>query len=168
MAKMIRLVADVAREKLADAMEALTAMGASVAVLGADAVTDADDDDTPVQRSNGKHTPRTASAPLSMAGTTKRHAAPNGNTFRGRAVVYTPAGTQRQIDAAMAKLRPGSLSAYVFKDLAKHPGSANADVRKRLSKIAEKIGASVESVDNIIWNQVNKGLLKKSAASTDL
>lgn len=77
----------------------------------------------------------------------------------GARVLYTPAGTQRQVMAALAKLTPGTVRAHVMRDLVKHPGSRNADVRARLAKR----DVNPESVDNAIWTMVNAGLLRKEA-----
>lgn len=84
----------------------------------------------------------------------------------GRAKIYTPAKTKREMNAALAKLRDGTLQAYVLGDIIANGESRNADIRARLSKDRNfaKSGLSIESVDNIIWKFVNDGLLAKHDA----
>lgn len=98
-----------------------------------------------------------------VVGGTARKRGKRGN---GRAKLYTPAGTKKQMAKALSELRDGTLDAYVFSDLIAHPDSRNADVRDRLAKNRGfvKAGLSVESVDNVIWKMVNDGLIAKRDA----
>lgn len=160
MARLIRLIVAVAAENLADIVDHLTEAGATVTMSGnvadmASAMTGADVDADTETRISRKVRARAAVdvEPVKRA----RRANPNA----GKTVLYTPAGTKMQIAKTLANLRGGTMAAFVYSDLMAHPGSRNAEVRERLSKKAAKAGLSVESVDNVIWQQVNKGLLKK-------
>lgn len=86
------------------------------------------------------------------------------STRVGAAVLYTPSGTRREMTKALDALRAGSFDALVLADVMDHPESRNAEIRARLAKKIEKSGRSVESVDNIVWKLVNKGLLEKVTA----
>ncbi len=96
----------------------------------------------------------------------KRGGTQSGRSGNGRVKLYSPVGTAKQIRAALEALRPLTLDAFVYADLVQHPGSKNADIRERLTKNKSfaKAGLSVESVDNVIWRMVNKGLVGKADA----
>lgn len=100
------------------------------------------------------------------SGATSAAAQVRSTRGNGRAKIYTPAKTKREMNAALAKLRDGTLQAYVLGDIIANGESRNADIRARLSKDRNfaKSGLSIESVDNIIWKFVNDGLLAKHDA----
>lgn len=87
-------------------------------------------------------------------------------TGNGRVKLYSPAGTNRQMLKSLESLRAGTLDAFVLADVIAKPGSRNAEIRERLAKNKAFIKAnlSVESVDNVIWRLVNKGLIAKTDA----
>lgn len=99
-------------------------------------------------------------------GSSATPAARAARTGGGRPKIYTPAKTKREMNAALAKLRDGTLDAFVLSDIIEHGEARNADVRERLakSKAFQKSGLSVESVDNVIWRMVNNGLIAKHDA----
>lgn len=153
--KRITLTVAVDAAELADTLETLGQMGADVTLTAsgngrpiiAQPSHDGDDDDVvaqPVKRANA-----------ARATTATPQQAASGN--RGRAVVYTPVGTQRQITAALDKLRKGTLSAYVLTDIVKHPETSKRDMLARLGPKLAKAGLSVESVDNVVWNLQKRG-----------
>lgn len=157
MAKLIRIVAMVAAAQIADALDALggiadtvtmeTATGGTVAVPSDD-----DDDDAAEVRRPDVRRVATAGRPTVA------------RTRMAGKVIYTPAGTQRQITRMLEELRGvTSMRALVLRDLAKHPGSSNREVRERIATRAKAAGLSVESVDNVIWQMVNKGQITKRA-----
>lgn len=166
MAKMLRMMARVAENKIADALEALAGIADGVTFQTADTaidVPDVDDVDTPVAAKRPTLARKVAaqSAPV-MTG----RAPQAGRTRLAGKVIYTPAGTQRQIDKMLSDLRGvTNMRALVLRDLAKHPGSSNKEVRERIAKAAAKAGLSVESVDNTIWTMVNGKILDKASAA---
>lgn len=162
MAKMIRIMALVAAERIAEALDALEGI--------ANGVTVKTDNGDPADMDEAE----SVGNPLAVAAARKRDvrrvsaapAAPARSTRTRLAgkVIYTPAGTQRQINALMETLTGvKTMKAFVLRDLVKHPGSSNAEVRARIGKTAEKAGLSVESVDNVIWQLVNKGQITKQS-----
>lgn len=97
---------------------------------------------------------------------TKRGGTQATRTGNGRAKLYSAAGTKRQMMSALESLRAGTMDAFVLADVIAKPGSRNSEIRDRLSKNKAfvKSGLSVESVDNIIWKLVGKGLISKADA----
>lgn len=165
MAKKVRLIVAVAAEKLADLIGRLTAEeGVTVALATGDAAEPVypdpidDDEDEEVTAAMARQSKRKQAA---VAPTPTRRSL---NPRPGGRVIYTPAGTQKQITAMLAQLTKGTMTAAVLTDIAKHPGTSNAEVRARLAPFCKKTGLSVESVDNVIWQQVNKGRILKEAA----
>lgn len=160
--KTVRMIVDVASDKVGDLIEAIRDMGGALAMgtFGTPGNGAAVEDDEPATVTRKVVT---ANKQMRAKLAASRTATPARQTVTGsrpgRYVVYTPVGTAKQIEKTLAALRPGSVSAFVLKDLAKHPGSQNADVRKR----AERAKLNPESVDNAIWQLVNRGALKKSA-----
>lgn len=170
--RMVRIAVAVALDQMADAMEALQPFG-KIDVQMADASDDstADDDGSEVPAAVARQVRRAgtiAASPrqtVNSRGVAQLTASVQRRTINarpGRKVIYTPAGTRKQIDAMMKQL--SGMSGAVYADLAKHPGSTNRDVRTRLAKWADKNGFSIESVDNVIWKHVTDGRLKKEAA----
>lgn len=166
MAKMIRIMALVAAERIAEALDALEGIANGVTVKTdngdpadmADGETVGDERWTALERHDvrKRDVRRVAAAPAVARNATRTRLA-------GK-VIYTPAGTQRQINALMETLSGvKTMKALVLRDLVKHPGSSNAEVRARIGKPAEKAGLSVESVDNVIWQLVNKGQITKAS-----
>lgn len=166
MAKMLRMMARVAENKIADALEALAGIADGVTFQTADTaidVPDVDDVDPPVVAKRPALARRVSAAPSAA-----QPVRSTGRTRLAGKVIYTPAGTQRQIDKMLADLRGvNNMRALVLRDLAKHPGSSNKEVRARIAKAADKAGLSVESVDNTIWTMVNGKLLTKESASAE-
>lgn len=169
MAKMVRLMVAVAADKLADAIDAFGSFGAVSIVSGHDPIASTDTADaSEVEPALRRRTQRMAAggtAPrqrqqTSTPATVGRRSV---NPRPGNVVLYTPVGTAKQIAATLASLTPGSMSAAVLSDIAKHPGTTNREVRERLAKWAAKHSLSVESVDNVIWQHVNRGRLAKEA-----
>lgn len=168
MAKLVRLMVAVAAEKLADVIESITADGGTVALAGtsgaADDEMDAGEVPAALVRGSKRRITRLAQAAEVPAPSPANGVRRSINPRPGGRVIYTPVGTQKQITAMLAGLQSGTMTAAVLTDIAKHPGTSNADVRKRLAPWAKKNGLSVESVDNVIWSQVNKGRIAKDAA----
>lgn len=161
--KMLRMLARVAENKIADALEALAGIADGVTFQAADVAIDADEEDeTPIV------TKRPTLARKVTQSAAAQPARSTGRTRLAGKVIYTPAGTQRQIDKMLADLRGvNTMRALVLRDLAKHPGSSNKEVRERIAKAAAKAGHSVESVDNTIWTMVNGKLLTKESAAAE-
>lgn len=167
MAQMIKLVALVAISKMAEALDSLADIAENVTMesipkgVSMAAAHNGDDDDDvtppvaarrrdvrPVQTAHRAST--VAQRPARLAGK----------------VIYTPAGTARQIDKMLADLRGvKTMRALVLKDLVKHPGSSNREMRERLAAKAAAAGLSIESIDNVIWQAVNKGQIAKEVAA---
>lgn len=188
MTQVIRLMVAVAAERLADIIEACTNAGATMtfatgemAALGMNADDDAEHEaaiDRQVALANrGRVRPGPtrrdqmqrglervlSNPPLSAAGVTRANRQPTSRI--GRRVLYTPMGTKKQLTALLDALRgQKTMRALVIQDLVKHPGSLNADVRRRIGPLATKYGLSVESVDNVIWSLVNQKVISKQAA----
>lgn len=167
MARIIRLTLAVAAEKLADMVDAARELGAAVSFddnspIAVDAADD-DENDTETRIAGKVRGRRTAPAPAATPKRVVRQARPNNGA--GKVVTYTPAGTAAQIRKTLESLRGGTMTAFVFDDLAKHPGSRNAEVRERLAKKAAKAGLSVESVDNVIWKLTKDGLVEKEVSA---
>lgn len=167
MAKKVRLIVAVAAEKLADLIGRLTAEeGVTVALATGDAAEPVypdpidDDEVEEVTAAMARQSKRKQAAQAAQPVATRRSINPRP----GGRVIYTPAGTQKQITAMLAQLTKGTMTAAVLTDIAKHPGTSNAEVRARLAPFCKKTGLSVESVDNVIWQQVNKGRILKEAA----
>lgn len=158
--KTIKLTLAVGLDKLADIIDVIKRMDIPATLGGDDIISatpamDADDDDDV----DVDEVPA-AVAVSRRAATVKpvtRAAGVGGN--RGP-VVYTPVGTQRQIDATMAKLTKGTMSAFVLADLAKHPQSRKRDMLARLAKPVAKAGLSLDSVDNTVWLLQRKGIVR--------
>lgn len=171
MAKLLRIVVRVSADKIADALDVLADIATGKVSVTSDdgpddngdgprsTELDNGDDDTPVRRPRDVRqlkADRTAVAQRSTAGRTR---------LAGK-VIYTPVGTKRAIDKMMAELTGvKTMKALVLRDLATHPGSSNKEVRERIAKPAQKYGLSIESVDNVIWQLVNKGTIGKQSAS---
>jgi hypothetical protein len=161
----VRIMVAVGLDKLADIIDAVTtANGVATLQTGQPSDTErtdmADDEepDTPADRA----VRRTA-----IANGQRQTVQPQRrqSTRIAGKVIYTPAGTQRQITRLLDELRGvKTMRAFVLRDLAKHPGSSNREVRERIATDAKRNGLSVESVDNVIWQLVNKGLIEKQAA----
>lgn len=165
--KLMRMFATVAADRMADALEALADVAESVVfkthngdpadlpdATSFEAADVVDEEPTPARRASDvrrvvNHTP--IKRPVTRA------------RLAGK-VLYTPMGTARQIEKMLADLRGvPTMRALVLRDLAKHPGSSNREVRERIATAAKKNGLSVESVDNVIWQLVNKGQITKRA-----
>lgn len=162
MAKFVVMMVKVAENKIADALETLANVAESVIVK-----TDRPSDtETAEEREMVGGAEEDEVRPRKRAAVVARSAAPVVKRTRlAGKVIYTPAGTKRQIDAVLAELRgQQTMRAFVMTDLVKHPGSSNAEVRERIAKQATKAGLSVESVDNVIWQMVNKGQITKRSA----
>lgn len=173
--RMVRIAVAVALDQMADVMDALEPFGTATAQMADDSTDDstADDDGSEVPAAVARQVRRagtiaaspTARQTVNSRGVAQLTPAVQRRTLNarpGRKVIYTPAGTRKQIDAMMKQL--SGMSGAVYADLAKHPGSTNRDVRTRLTKWADKNGFSIESVDNVIWKHVTDGRLKKEAA----
>lgn len=161
MAKLVSMVVMVAANKVADVLELLgdvadtVTMQTTASAERAD-VDDADDEEPIVPRRRDVRT--VAARPAAMA--------QRGRTRIAGKVIYTPVGTARQITKMLDELRGvTSMRAMVLRDLAKHPGSSNREVRERIAAKAKAAGLSVESVDNVIWQLVNKRVIGKEAAA---
>lgn len=149
----MRYIITVARERAADMLEALADI--------ADNVTPMSDTSTGPKRHNVPTVETTTDVE------TVETAAPVRNVFHarpGKRVLYTPALTAAKMKAALAKLEAGTMRALVLNDIVKHPKSTNGQVRSRIAVRAAKLGLSVESVDNVIWQAVNRGELAKLSA----
>lgn len=161
MAKFLRIVAMVAAERIADAFDALDGIANGVIVK----TDNGDPDDLPDAETVGNPI---AARPRDVRRVATRAKAPQTRTRLAGKVIYTPVGTQRQINAMLAELTGvKTMKAFVLRDLAKHPGSSNAEVRARVAATAKKAGLSVESVDNVIWQLVNKGQINKQSEAAD-
>lgn len=178
MAKMIRIVLAVAAEKLADVLEfadksqlhwQLVPNGAVAADETADDAGDGIEAPSEVDAAMQRRSARSAAAqpatPAPVA--TPRRASLNPRP--GRVVLYTPAGTQKQIAKALDDLRgQNTMRAFVYRAIAKAGEPVtNKIVRAKVAKAAEKHGVSVESVDNVIWQMVNKGQIEKQAGEAE-
>lgn len=184
MARMVRLVLAVAAEQLADVLDYATANGHPFQLVPAGAFTDglngADDviDSAvgvdPITEVDAAMTRRSARA----AGGRSAPAIPPTppavrrariNPRPGRVVLYTPAGTQRQIAQTLESLKGQStMKAFVYRAIAKSNAPVtNKIVRGKVAKAADANGQSVESVDNVIWQLVNQGLVAKQAGDTE-
>lgn len=160
--KTVTMLVKVAQSKIADVLEMLTDVTESVTVQTGGSAPDIDDVDVidlePTRR------PRDVRKVVTMPG--RKSSAPR--TRLAGKVIYTPVGTQRQLDKLMQELSGvKSVRAFVMRDLVKHPGSSNAEVRARIGKSIEKIDKSVESVDNVIWQMVNNGQITKQSADAE-
>lgn len=153
MAKLKRLVIEVAAERIAEVLELLADVTESVTMQnGAAGEEEAENERRPM--------PQRITRPAA----TGRSVATAPRTRLAGRVVYTPAGTQRQIEKLLSDLRGSkTMRAFVLADLAKHPGSTNREVRERIGKTAAKHNLSIESVDNIIWRMVGDGTITKAA-----
>lgn len=148
----VNLIVTVAKERVADALDAMADIADRVTM-----------ERGPVDMPKRPHTAN----PIADTTDVAVDAKPVRNVFHarpGKRVLYTPALTAAKMRAAIAKLDGSTLRAMVLADIAAHPKTSNADVRKRLTKRAEKLGLSVESVDNVIWQSVNRGELAKLSA----
>lgn len=156
MAKMVRLIVRVTAAKVADALDVLADVADSIKVENASTATPDDADDSTDDADDVvERKVRTANA----GGSTRKRS----TRLPGR-VIYTPAGTQKQITRLLDSLRgQNTMRAFVLRDLVKHPGSTNRDVRSRIEPAAKKAGLSIESVDNVIWQMVNKGQIEKQS-----
>lgn len=163
MAKMVSMVVKVSADKIADVLEMLADVADTVTMATAETgetpVAEEEEDETPVTRR--PVLARRIAAPVAPV----RRVASAPRTRLAGKVIYTPAGTQRQITKMLEDLRGvSSMRALVLRDLAKHPGSSNKEVRERIAAKAKSLGLSVESVDNTIWTMVNAKLLNKESA----
>lgn len=164
MAKMVRLILSVAADKVAETLELLADVSDDIRMQRSDATDTTDDgeDEEPIVNVRKRDVRRVNVAPV----TNGRQPAPR--TRMAGKVIYTPVGTAKQIAKTLDSLRGQStMRALVLRDLAKHPGSSNKEVRGRVESSAKKAGLSVESVDNVIWQMVNKGLISKAAEAAD-
>lgn len=159
MAKTVKLIIAAAADKVADIIETLSAMdiSATISTMGQSTapVATVDDDDSGDDVMNRPLATAKRGSKVPAASTAKRKTGGN----RGP-VVYTPVGTQRQINAAMETLRKGTMAAYVFADVSKHPETSKREMIERLSARLAKAGLSTESIDNTVWSLQNRGLLK--------
>lgn len=161
MAKMVRLMVQCAAERVAEALEALAdfddvTIQRRAAVEQTDTDDTDDDTDTEVPAQRKRDVRRVATVPTARPVQTR--------TRMAGKVIYTPVGTAKQIQKSLDALRGvTTMRAMVLRDLAKHPGSSNKEVRTRIEPAARKAGLSVESVDNVIWQMVNKGQISKAA-----
>lgn len=180
MARMIRLVLAVAADKLADVLEYATTNGHGYQLVpngaftdGMNGTDDAIDVDpiTEVEQAMTRRTARAAGTRTAVEQTRAALATPPTvrrariNPRPGRVVLYTPAGTQKQIAQTLESLRgQNTMRAFVYRAIAKSSDPVtNKIVRGKVANAAEKNGQSIESVDNVIWQLVNKGLVAKQA-----
>lgn len=178
MARMIRLVLAVAADKLADVLEyaqtnghhyQLVANGAFTDGIADDATDNGIDPITEVDAAMRRRSTRAAggrsAAPATNTATPPAVRRARINPRPGRVVLYTPAGTQRQIAQTLESLRgQNTMKAFVYRAIAKSATPVtNKIVRGKVAKAADANGQSVESVDNVIWQLVNKGLVAKEA-----
>lgn len=123
---------------------------------------------TDIRLTSGKLTPSRGTdddddepEPVKVRQTVRAHVTRRAaNSNIGRRVVYTPAVTQRKIDAAMERLQPSSLSAFILKRFSR---SSKPLTKRQLLDAAEKHGHNPESVDNVVWRFQKDGVIKSVA-----